>query len=60
MKTIKYMFQKNKKMKIFDKDEVLVRLKPEPSLIKVFNHGLTNITGVMILKKKKTAFFIVI
>ena len=30
---------KNKKMKIFDKDEVLVRLKPEPSLIKVFNHG---------------------
>ena len=44
---------KNKKMKIFDKDEVLVRLKPEPSLIKVFNHGLTNITGVMILKRRK-------
>ncbi|WP_419031519.1 ribonuclease R [Holdemanella porci] len=48
---------KNKKMKIFDKDEVLVRLKPEPSLIKVFNHGLTNITGVMIVKKKKTFFY---
>ncbi len=44
-------------MKIFDKDEVSVRLKPEPSLIKVFNHGLTNITGVMIVKKKKTFFY---
>lgn len=48
---------KNKKMKIFDKDEVLVCLKPEPSLIKIFNHGLTNITGVMIVKKKKTFFY---
>ena len=47
----------NKKMKIFDKDEVLVRLRPEPSLLKEFNHGLTNITVVMIVKKKKTFFF---
>lgn len=48
---------KNKKIKIFDKDEVLVRLQPEASIIKVFQHGLTNITGVMIPKKKKTFFY---
>ena len=48
---------KSKKIKIFDKDEVLVQLKPEPTLIKVFKHNLTNITGVMIPKKKKTFFY---
>lgn len=53
----KVYVKKNKKLKIFDKDEVLVCLKPEPTLIKVFNHGLTYITGIMIPKKKKTFFF---
>lgn len=46
-------------MKIFDKDEVLVRLKPEPSLIKVFNHGLTSITGVMIVKRRRHSFIVI-
>ena len=48
---------KNKKIKIFDKDEVLVRLKPKVEVIKVLKHNLTNITGVMIPKKNKTTFF---
>ena len=32
---------KNKNLKVFDKDEVLIRLKPEPELVKIFQHGFT-------------------
>lgn len=45
-------------LKVFDKDEVLVRIhknKP-PEIIRVLSHGVKFITGVMIKKKNKLFF----